>query len=90
MSMPPPPPGSVPPPHGFPPGSGSGGQHSGFRPHGGQHPGLPPQPLNRGNGWKWALGAVSLIAVIGVSVAVTLSVVNKRDAASELATAPPL
>lgn len=34
-------------------------------------PGPPPK---QGNGWKWALGAVALLAVVGVTVAVTLSV----------------
>jgi hypothetical protein len=34
----------------------------------------PPSPPGRGNAWKWALGAVALLAVIGVTVAVTLSV----------------
>lgn len=34
----------------------------------------PPPPQNRGNGWKWALGGVALLAVIGVTAAVTLSV----------------
>lgn len=46
-----------------------------------QQPPWPPQqwspgppPKKRGNGWKWALGAVALLAVIGVTVAVTISV----------------
>lgn len=47
-----------------------------------QQPPWPPQqqwspgppPKKRGNGWKWALGAVALMAVIGVTVAVTISV----------------
>ncbi len=33
-----------------------------------------PPPKKRGNGWKWALGAVALLAVIGVTAAVTISV----------------
>lgn len=33
----------------------------------------------RGNGWKWALGGVALVAVVGVTATVTLSVANKRD-----------
>lgn len=47
-----------------------------------QQPPWPPQqqwspgppPKKRGNGWKWTLGGLALIAVIGVTVAVTISV----------------
>lgn len=38
-----------------------------------------PPPQKRGNGWKWALGAVALLAVVGVTVAVTLSVAGDDD-----------
>jgi hypothetical protein len=74
VSYPPPPPGGPPPP---PPGDP-------FPPQGYPGPGQPwppqqpwaqgPQPKKRGNGWKWALGAVALLAVIGVTAAVTISV----------------
>ncbi|MEV0671240.1 hypothetical protein [Mycobacterium sp. NPDC050441] len=37
------------------------------------------QAPKRGNGWKWALGGVALVAVVGVTAAVTLSVANKGD-----------
>lgn len=38
--------------------------------------GQPAKP--RRNGWKWLLGAVALVAVIGITVGVTLSVSNDR------------
>ncbi len=41
---------------------------------GAQPPGLPPK--KRGNAWKWALGGVALLAVIGVTAAVSISVVK--------------
>lgn len=41
---------------------------------GAQHPGPPPK--KRGNAWKWALGGVALLAVIGVTAAVSISVVK--------------
>lgn len=41
-----------------------------------------PPPKKRGNGWKWALGAVALLAVIGVTVAVTISV-TKNDGSDD-------
>lgn len=50
------------------------------------------QASKRGNGWKWALGAVALVAVVAVTAAVTLSVANKGDAdgpSSLQAAAPP-
>lgn len=54
-----------------------------------QQPPWPPQqwspgppPKKRGNGWKWALGAVALLAVIGVTVAVTISV-TKNDGSDD-------
>ena len=33
-----------------------------------------PPPKKRGNGWKWGLGALALLVVIGVTAAVTISV----------------
>lgn len=75
--MPPTPPGSVPPPHGFPPPSGGQSGYPG--------PAYPPQSWQqprgpkRGSGWKWAFGIVALVAVIGVTAAVTLSVADKGD-----------
>ncbi|OLP02809.1 hypothetical protein BVU76_08715 [Mycolicibacterium porcinum] len=40
---------------------------------------LQPQPPKRGNGWKWALGGVAILAVIGVTAAVTVAVVKTSD-----------
>lgn len=73
MTMPPPPPGSVPP-------NGSEPPYGGYPGPGGQPPVWqqpPSQAPKRGNGWKWALGGVALVAVVGVTAAVTLSVSNK-------------
>ncbi|CKG83073.1 Uncharacterised protein [Mycolicibacterium smegmatis] len=85
--MPPTPPGSVPPPHGFPPPSGG--------PSGYPGPAFPsrswqqPQGPRRGNGWKWALGTVALVAVVGVTAAVTSTVVHKEgESTSPSAEAP--
>lgn len=39
----------------------------------------PPHSPKRGNGWKWAFGAIVLVAVIAVTAAVTLSVAGERD-----------
>lgn len=80
MNYPPPggpPPGNYGPPHGNP---GQWGPPP-------QPPAWPQQqwaqgqpPRKRGSGWKWALGAVALSAVIGVTAAVTISVTSdKRD-----------
>ncbi|WP_396908843.1 hypothetical protein [Mycolicibacterium sp.] len=53
--------------------------------HGPYDPGFPggqpqwqpqPAPRRRGSGWKWALGGVALVAVIGVTAGVTVSVVD--------------
>lgn len=41
---------------------------------GAQQPGPPPK--KRGNGWKWGLGGVALLAVIGVTAAISISVVK--------------
>lgn len=77
MTVPPPPPGSVPPAGGSQPQYGGPG---GYHGPGGQPPAwqqsLPPQAAKRGNGWKWALGGVALVAVVGVTAAVTLSVAD--------------
>lgn len=75
MSYPPPPGGPPnPPPQGGPPGQyGPPPQQPPWPPQ--QWPPGPP-PKKRGNGWKWALGAVALVAVIGVTVAVTISVTS--------------
>ncbi|WP_454787518.1 hypothetical protein [Mycolicibacterium lutetiense] len=49
------------------------------------------QVPKRGNGWKWALGGVALVAVVGVTAAVTLSVANNGDEGgpSSLTASPP-
>ena len=63
---PPPPPGNPYPPQGYP-----GPQ----QPWPQQQPWAPgPPPKKRGNGWKWGLGALALLVVIGVTAAVTISV----------------
>lgn len=89
MSVPPSPHGSVPPPHGVPPGNDSGGYY-GYPPQGWQQPAQPPHNPKRGNGWKWALGAVSFLAAIGVTAAVTMSVAGKRDEGAESRSGPSL
>lgn len=86
MSLPPPPPpGSVPPPPGgqFQPPHGYPGP--GFQPPAWQEPPV----RKRGNGWKWALGAVALLAVIGVTAAVTLSVAGNGDSGDGSPTGTP-
>lgn len=73
----PPPPGGPPyePPQGGTPGPyGPPPQQPPWPPQQQWSPGPPPK--RRGNGWKWALGAVALVAVIGVTVAVTISVTS--------------
>ena len=45
-----------------------------------------PPPKKRGNGWKWGLGAVALLVVIGVTAAVTISVT--RDGGGDGGPAP--
>src|SRR4029079_4710104 len=69
---PPPPPGGPPPPgNPYPPQGYPGPQ----QPWPQQQPwaGGPP-PKRRGNGWKWGLGALAVLVVIGVTAAVTISV----------------
>ncbi|CKG83476.1 hypothetical protein K8P01_17190 [Mycolicibacterium smegmatis] len=70
---PPPPPGSVPPPNGFQPPQGGLSGH-GYPADAWQQ---PPRSPKRGNGWKWILGGVALVVVIGVTAAVTLSIANR-------------
>jgi hypothetical protein len=48
----------------------------------------PAPPPKRGNAWKWALGAVAVLAVIGVTVAVTLSVVGGGSGENPPTTSP--
>lgn len=82
MTLPPPPSGPVPPAGGSqPPYGGQGGYPGpGDQPPAWQQPLPVPVPTpKRGNGWKWALGGVALVAVVGVTATVTLSVANKRD-----------
>ncbi|MEO3759570.1 hypothetical protein ABGB19_14945 [Mycobacterium sp. B14F4] len=67
-----PPPGNPVPPQGYP--GHWGPQSQGPWPQQQWQSG-PPQK-KRGNGWKWALGAVALLAVVGVTVAVTVSVTS--------------
>ncbi len=75
---------SYPPPPGGPPPGNSGPPQGYSRPYGPppqqppwqqQWPAGPP-PKKRGNAWKWLLGGVALLAVIGVTVAVTISVTS--------------
>lgn len=68
---------TVPPSPGMPPANGD------FPPPSFGGPGLYPQqswppPPRRGGAWKWILGAVALLAVIGVTVAATASVINSN------------
>lgn len=89
-----------------PPHSGSQPRRGGSQPSyagSGGHPGAgsdpgsqplswqqPVQAAKRANGWKWALSAVALTAVIGVTAAVTLSVANKGNGGGPSSpTAPP-
>ncbi len=84
MTLPPPPGGTPPPPppgDPFQPPVGGPGPYPGPQPHQPPWPQQPqqawpvgPPPQKRGNGWKWALGAVALLAVIGVTAAITISV----------------
>lgn len=80
MSYPPPPggppPGNPPPPEGYPGQWGSPPQQP---PWPQQQWTSGPPPKKRGNAWKWALGAVALLAVIGVTVAVTVSVTSGNE-----------
>jgi hypothetical protein len=52
-----------------------------------QQPWQAPPP-KRSNGWKWALGAVAVLAVIGVTVAVTLSVAGGGSGENPPTTSP--
>jgi hypothetical protein len=57
-------------------------------PWGPQQPGQGPPP-KRGSAWKWALGAVALLAVIGVTVAVTLALTGRGSNGDTAPTAAP-
>ena len=97
MTLPPPPGGNPPPP---PPGGpfqppvGGPGPYPGPGPQQPPWPQQPqqwsagPPPQKRGNGWKWALGAVALLAVIGVTAAITMSVTGD-DGGNGAPTSPP-
>lgn len=77
QSLPPqgPPPGNYGPPQGNPGQWGPPPQQPPWPPQQGP---LGPPPKKR-NGWKWALGGVVLLAVIGVTAAVTISVTSGSD-----------
>jgi len=66
---PPPPPGGPPPPGNPYPPQGYPGQWPQQQPWA-----AGPPPKKRGNGWKWGLGALAVLVVIGVTAAVTISV----------------
>ncbi len=97
MTLPPPPGGNppTPPPGGpFQPPVGGPGPYPGPGPQQPpwpqqSWPAGPPPPQKRGNGWKWALGAVALLAVIGVTAAVTMSVTGDNDGGNGSPTSPP-
>lgn len=76
MSYPPPPGGPSPGNYGPPQGNSGqwGPPHQPPWPQQQWSPGPPPK--KRGNGWKWALGGVALLAVIGLTAAVTISVTS--------------
>ena len=81
MSFQPPPGGAPQPPPGqpYPPPQGYGPPPQQGWPQQPWSPGPPPK--KRGNGWKWGLGAVALLAVVGVTAAVTISV-TKDDSST--------
>ncbi|NOQ57791.1 hypothetical protein [Mycolicibacterium fortuitum] len=55
-----------------------------------QQPVPVPAPTRKGgSGWKWALGGIAILAIIGVTAAVTLSVANKGDGGPGSPTAAP-
>ena len=96
MTLPPPPGGNPPPPppgDPFQPPVGGPGPYPGPGPQQPPWPQQPwsagPPPQKRGNGWKWALGAVALLAVIGVTAAVTMSVTGDNDGGNGSPTSPP-
>ena len=66
---PPPPPGGPPPPGNPYPPQGYPGQWPQQQPWA-----AGPPPKKRGNGWKWGLGALAVLVVIGVTAAVTILV----------------
>ncbi len=70
-----PPPGGPPPGNPYPPQGYPGPQ----QPWPQQQPwAAGPPPKKRGNGWKWGLGALALLVVVGVTAAVTISVIKDR------------
>ena len=79
MSFQPPPGGAPQPPPGqpYPPPQGYGPPPQQGWPQQPWSPGPPPK--KRGNGWKWGLGAVALLAVVGVTAAVTISVTKDNS-----------
>lgn len=86
MTAPPPPGGSYTPPPNSP------GPYPGAQP--GQPPWGPPQPgwtppPKRSNAWRWVLGAVALVAIVGVTVAITLSVGGRGSGDSSPTAGPP-
>jgi hypothetical protein len=70
-----PPPGNYGPPQGNPGQWGPPPQ----QPPWPQHQWSPGPPPKKRNGWKWALGGVALLAVIGVTAAVTISVTSGNN-----------
>src|SRR5690606_38343658 len=75
---PPPPNGPFPPsPNEYPPAGQPWPQRQPTEPYG-QWPPVPPHKPR--NGWKWGLAAVAVVAVIGVSVAVTVWATGRKDA----------
>ncbi|GAT05042.1 putative uncharacterized protein [Mycolicibacterium fortuitum subsp. acetamidolyticum] len=87
----PPPPGSVPPGGSQPPYGGQGEYPSvGNQSPAWQQPVPVPAPTRKGgSGWKWALGGIAILSIIGVTAAVTLSVANKGDGGPGSPTATP-
>lgn len=86
---------SFPPPPGGPP-PGNSGPPQGYPGPYGPPPQQPPWPQQwqpgpprkkRGNAWKWALGGIALLAVVGVTAAVTISVTS--DSGDERDPGPP-
>src|ERR1700754_5066465 len=91
MSVPPPPnQGGSQPPTGGQPASAPqwgapGGQPGGAPQWGPQQPWVPPPgpPPNRGGKGKWIFGGIALLAVIAVTVVITVLVVDKNSGGGE-------
>ena len=80
MSVPPPPNqwGSQPPTGGHPAGAPQWGPPTGGQPGGIPQWGPPPgPPQRRGGKGKWIFGGIALLAVIAVTVVITVLVVGK-------------